>query len=316
MASTPDWDEVARALGDRGWLARVIPATVLDEVRERVAQAICGSFEATLEHYLSEETAYELPREPAANSVIVGALRRPLTQARLTWHGEQVLIDVPPYYAGCRTLEAGFATTVSALLAPCGYRAAQCGPPLKTLAARAGLARFGYNNLAYVEGMGSYILLAACVSDAPPPAQTVWMEPQWLERCESCEACRRACPGGAIRKDRPLLHTERCLTLHNELPDPLPEWITPDMHHAAVGCVRCQRACPVNKQAGLLVAETQEFDERETQAILAGRPTGELPANLAAKVAGCGLDYDPPIVARNLAFLLDSTAHVPIPGRS
>jgi epoxyqueuosine reductase len=304
MDTAVAWDDVMAALAEAGWRARVVPVARLDDVKTRLGDVIRGSFDEQLEAYLLKWTNYSLPEAPTARSVIVGATPRPLTQAILTWHGEEHTVQVPPHYAGYTTTPDKLAAAAQAALAPFGYSAARFEPPLKTLAAGSGLAQYGYNNIAYVDGLGSYLMLAACVSDAPPPDGAFWGEPHWLGRCTTCGACRRVCPGGAITEQRLLLHTERCLTLHNEHTDPLPDWVTPEMHHTAVGCLRCQQACPVNKKAGLIVAEPEHFDEAETAAILAAEPAERRSPETTEKMARCGLDYDPALIARNLRLLL------------
>jgi epoxyqueuosine reductase len=185
-----------------------------------------------------------------------------------------------------------------------GFRALPAAVPLKTLAACTGLSRYGRNNITYVTGLGSYCQLAACASDAPPPAETPWSEPRELDRCRDCRACARACPTGAIGADRFLLHTERCLTQHNEDLDPFPDWIRPEWHTCAVGCLRCQVACPENGDVTLHVAAAERFDEAETAAILAGSEREELAASTRAKLTRCGLDYSPALIARNLRAAL------------
>jgi epoxyqueuosine reductase len=301
---TVAWDEAIGALAEAGWQARVVPVARLDDVKARLQEVVHGSFDAETEAYLLKWTSYEMPQTPTPRSVIVGATQRPLTQAVLTWRGEEHTVEIPPHYAGYRTTPDRLAVAARAALEPFGYSAARFEPPLKTLAACSGLAQYGYNNIAFVDGLGSYLMLAACVSDAPAPDEAFWGEPHWLGRCSTCGACRRSCPTGAIAEHRLLLHTERCLTLHNEHTDPLPIWITPEMHHVAVGCLRCQQACPVNKKVELVVAEPEHFDEAETAAILAAGPAEKRSAETIDKMAHCGLDYDPQLIARNVRLLL------------
>jgi epoxyqueuosine reductase len=147
-------------------------------------------------------------------------------------------------------------------------------------------------------------MLAAAVTDAPPPADAYWGEPRQLDRCERCSACLRACPTGAIRPDRFLLQTDRCLTSVNEDEAPFPDWIDPSWHHCAVGCLRCQQACPENAFVDLPVAPAETFDDDETAAILAATPSEDLPAATRDKLSRCGLDYSPALIARNLRALL------------
>ena len=304
MSANVPWESVSEALAKQGWSARVVAAERLIDLHARVA-AVLDSGD------LPEETAARLAADvdpvpadvPAARSVIVGAVARPLTQATLTIGGEEHTVPVPPHYAGYATVPDGLAAAAGAALAPFGYAAARFEPPLKTLAACAGLARYGRNNIAYVPGLGSYFMLAACVSDAPPPDDAVWEEPLELARCERCSACLRACPTGAIRGDRFLLQTERCLTYVNEDPEPFPAWVDPAWHVCAVGCLRCQQKCPENVAVGLTVDPPEVFDEDESAAILAADRATLAPATLA-KLERCGLDYSAGLIARNLRAVL------------
>ena len=149
----------------------MVAAERLDDVRGRVAGVLAsGELPGPTAEHLADETGFAWPAElPQARSVVVGATPRPLTRATLTLHGEPHEVVVPPHYAGYHTVPDGLAAAVGAALAPAGHRAARFEPPLKTLAAAAGLARYGRNNIVYVPGLGSYLMLAACATDAPPP---------------------------------------------------------------------------------------------------------------------------------------------------
>lgn len=300
------WERVLDSLTAAGWTGRVLSVTRLDEARRRIVDTVTrGGFDPRLASYLGKWAEIELPATFVARSIVIAATPRPLTQASLVWRGAERLIQIPPHYAGYRTLPNELTAAVSAALAPSGHSVAGVGVPLKTLAACSDLARYGRNNVVYVDGLGSYLLLAACVSDAPPPDGDHWTEPRLLERCAQCFACDHACPTGAIRADRFLLHTERCLTLHNEETGPLPPWIDPAWHHAAVGCLRCQLACPENAAADLKVLPPERFDEEETEALLTGGAVEKRPAAMQARLRRCGLDYSPRLIARNLRLLLE-----------
>jgi epoxyqueuosine reductase len=302
--SPPDWDGVLAAAKAAGWTAVVVAAESLDDVRDRVAGVLAsGELPRPTAQHLADETGFVWPAElPKVRSVVVAATPRPLTRATLTAQGRAHEVVVPPHYAGYHTVPDGLTAAIAEPLAAAGHRAVRFEPPLKTLAACSGLARYGRNNVAYVPGLGSYLMLAACATDAPPPADASWGDPRQLARCERCSACIRACPGGAIRADRFLLQTDRCLTSVNESEDPFPDWVDPAWHHAAVGCLRCQQSCPENAGVELRVARPELFDEEETAAILAG--AGDFGPAVREKLARCGLDYSPTLIARNLHALL------------
>lgn len=111
--------------------------------------------------------------------------------------------------------------------------------------------------------------------------------------------------GGAILADRQALQTDRCLTYVNEDAAPFPDWVDPAWHHTAVGCLRCQHVCPENAAADLLVAPAEIFDEDESAPILTATPPHELALTTRDKLARCGLDYSPALIARNLHALID-----------
>ncbi len=314
MTASPDWPVVLAAAAAAGWTARVVPVERLHDVRDRVA-GILGAAElpGPAAARLAGEVAFEPPNGRGSasagpdrmRSVVVAAAARPLTLGTLTIAGERHAVPVPPHYAGYHTAETVLRDVVAEALAPSGFSAATVQPPLKTLAACSGLARYGRNTLAYVPGLGSYLVLAACASDAPPPHDAVWGEPRELDRCARCSACLRACPSGAIRGDRFLLQTDRCLAWVNEDEAPFPEWVDPAWHHCAVGCLRCQQACPENATVELRVSPPEVFDEADSAAILAATPPERLSAASREKLAACGLDYSPALIARNLRALLN-----------
>ena len=306
MVESGLWAAVARHAADAGWTTRTAGAAAAEEAVRGVRRAATeGGFSPEAVARIADDLSATAPGGwDGAATVVVGAIPRPLTRATLTVDGDEHTVVVPPHYAGYATVPDGLAAAVGAAVAPYGRRAARIEPPLKTLAAGSGLARYGRNNIAYVPGLGSYLMLAACIVDAPPPDDAVWGEPQALERCARCSACLRACPTGAIRADRFLLDTERCLTWVNEDRRPFPGWVEPAWHTCAVGCLRCQQVCPENAGVDLVVAPAEVFDEAESAAILAGAPAADLPAPTREKLRRCGLDYEPLLIARNIHALL------------
>jgi epoxyqueuosine reductase len=188
-----------------------------------------------------------------------------------------------------------------------GARVEHLTGPLKAIAARLGLVRYGRNNLAYADGMGSYLQLCGFVTDVRlPAADYAARSPMLLPECEDCEVCRLACPTGAIDATRVLLHAERCLTFANENPGEWPEWVPARAHHCLLGCLACQRGCPANPKLATSNSGVA-FSAEETRALLdEGTPADRKHEDgIRKKLAWLGQPYAEPVLGRNLCALLD-----------
>ena len=122
---------------------------------------------------------------------------------------------------------------------------------MRPAAIRAGVATFGRNNFAYVDGVGSFVILygylvdAAIEADAPTP------------KCacpRGCRACIDACPTGALSAPFDL-DLSRCLLWDNVIAAKRGDGpVLPIDHREAIGthihgCDACQVACPRNQAA-------------------------------------------------------------------
>ena len=121
----------------------------------------------TFRSYIDNKT-YPLPEDfPEAKSVIVLAVYTPLMRVNFTCKGMTEEILVPPQYSDDgQTLEGIEAMVRNDIVKDpaCRVERAQ-GVLLKRLAVRSGLARYGKNNIAYVDGMGSFLTLFAFVTN-------------------------------------------------------------------------------------------------------------------------------------------------------
>jgi epoxyqueuosine reductase len=240
-----------------------------------------------------------------ARSIVIVAMPRPPTRAIFNWKGKRQSFILPPTYTAYDEKRLHIERLVAEAASVEGYRIATPRLPLKLLASRSGLVEYGRNNITYVQGMGSFMRLAAVYAGAPCEIDS-WQETKMMARCGDCSICREVCPTGAISSDRFLLHAEKCLTYHNEKEAkiPFPEWIKPEWHNCIVGCIRCQAACPENKPFLDIVGETAEFTEEETKLLLEAVPVEQLLSETLSKMKLLSLTDYYKELPRNLGVLL------------
>ena len=199
---------------------------------------------------LDEELRYLEGVSFPVRSVIVLSRPCPGYYVTFTFAEGPLRVPVPPIYGpyalGARDLRQ---TLLDGALA--GSQLARLGAPIKSVASRFGLVTYGRNNITYSPDVGSYQQLIGLVCDLELPASGARLRtvgaPQMAPECEGCEACRKACPTGAISEDRFLLRAERCLSYFSDYGEPWPAWVPPSAPHSLVGCLLCQAACPMNR---------------------------------------------------------------------
>lgn len=174
--------------------------------------------------------------------------------------------------------------------------------PLKQLAVRSGLAAYGRNNIAYVDGFGSFHQLVAFYSRRP--LEDHWGALRMLPECKGCTVCLRECPTGAIRSQDFVIDPARCLTLFNELPAPMPAWVPATAHNALVGCLKCQLRCPANEAVKARTLDLGEVPEAETAALLSGRISAPLAQTLKKRLSRISGGEDLSYISRNLKLVL------------
>lgn len=294
-------ETIERAM-TQGERARLVPVTRLAEVARELeafkAQPGLNGFQRwLLDHkFRLEVPALSFP----ARSILIVAIPRPAyAPVELAWEGRRhralSLVATDVERTG-RDLEA--------FAAGAGFRVAPAPDvPLKRLAARSGLARYGKNNICFVEGMGSHLAFEAWFTDLPGD-EAAWVPLEVAPRCAQCKACQRSCPTGAVRADRFLLDNERCLSFINERADPFPDWLPADVHHCLYDCLLCQLACPMNAEPNRRIGAPVAFDEAETALLLAGTPFEALPPALARKSRYLGLHHLPDGLPKNVRALL------------
>ena len=244
---------------------------------------------------------------PEGRSLILLAVPRPAHLLLFETAAGEIETLVPPTYVNYRRLQEDVRREVAERVFGGRRRVESLPAPLKSVAARAGLVRYGRNNVTYAEGTGSYHQIVGLITDAPlhgiPRAAS--RDPEPLASCEACTSCLSACPSGAIGEDRFLLHGERCLTVFSESEAPWPEGLPRPGRACLIGCLDCQEACPEN--AGLLRLERVEvgFTAPETAALLAAEEAipDERSRSVEEKIARLDLGATPPLLRRNLRAL-------------
>jgi len=299
-------DSVQQWAGERGYLVawgspEIVGSARADVIARREARELDDEL---FREVLVPVSTMQLPEWAVSVVVVV----TPSVAFRVGFDlGDRVVETIlPPTY---RRYLATFDEVCQGLQAHAlpGARVERIQAPLKAVAARLGLVRYGRNNITYAAGIGSYLQLCGYVTDARLPATDRSPQPPMLlDECEGCETCRLACPTGAIGPGRVLLHAEHCLTFANELPGPWPEWVPATAHHCLLGCLACQRSCPANPRLEISDSGVT-FTSDETRVLLGEVSSTDrgVDDGIRRKLKDLGLSGDEGVLGRNLRALIE-----------
>ncbi len=121
----------------------------------------------------------------------------------------------------------------------------------------AGLGWIGKNTCVINPSVGSWIFLAAIVSNLPLQAD----EPA-LDQCGTCTLCLESCPTGALVEPH-VLDSTRCLSyLTIEVKGSIPAEHRDAIGRHAYGCDICQEVCPWNMTPSTATTEEAEWQPR------------------------------------------------------
>lgn len=295
------------SLEEKGYKGKIVSAKHIPELRQEVikhheAGTMDPEFFKEYKTYFDFKPDVDLAE---IKSLFIISVPQPQFEAVFRWNNEDISLLIPPTYLYGQRVTNQIIELVSKILNPEGYHVAYAFLPQKTLAVRSGLAKYGRNNITYVQGTGSFHRLTTLYTDFPTEEDN-WHELEMMDLCKECSTCTRKCPTGAIPTDRFLLHAERCITFHNEHPPetPFPNWIDPTWHNCLVGCLHCQKVCPANKKVINWTEPGPEFSEKETTLILKGENLDQLPIETKEKIEQYDLVDYYEVLPRNVGIFL------------
>ena len=240
---------------------------------------------------------------PKTSSIIVIGFPQKMFPVEFSYKGKRYQTTLGSNYV-CSEIRTTCKEILSRILEKKGYAIDRAVLPLKLLAVKSGLAKYGKNNICYIDGMGSFTRLEAYYTDYEFPTDD-WHEKQLMKSCTTCSLCQQTCPTRCIPKDRILIHADRCLTHLNENQGDFPSWVSKQSHNALVGCMRCQIVCPQNKKFLQMNKQSIIFTEEETTSMLQKTPRDGIPKALAEKLLRFGIDEYYTLFARNLSVLMN-----------
>lgn len=247
---------------------------------------------------------------PQAKSLVILAISTKLAYVNFYIDGNSYEIMIPPnYYDDGLEYEDLENLVLKDIIKKSGYKVQLAQVHQKLLAVRTGLGKYGKNNICYVDDWGSFISLYTYFTDYKFKEDN-WKEINKMDICDSCNICINNCPTEAIPKSTNesfVIDAGKCVSLYNEIPGEIPNWIDPTAHNALIGCMRCQYKCPANKKALKNIVRFENISEKETKMILEGRSEDLLLDSLCKKLK---MFYPSnakeffPVLCRNLNLLL------------
>ena len=301
------FNQLETRLQEHGARCRMVSASHIPELKDEIDRLYNDSL-IDKELYQNEIKNYFdfsiIDNYPSIQSLIIIGTPSPLINVKFHINGSIFKSKIPPMYSDQRIVNQRIIRITEQLFDAQGYHTIPVTLPKKLIAVRSGLAKYGKNNICYVQSMGSYHRLTLFASDLPC-IHDFWQDMQMLDRCTHCNACINHCPTSAINEDRYIINAEKCLTHFNEHMEPFPNWIDSGWHNSIIGCMRCQNICPENIKTVLIPEKEVEFSESETDFILNTISFEELPENLQLKLNDICMDRYYAQVSRNLNILVE-----------
>lgn len=199
------------------------------------------------------EAAYEHPQHvlPAVKSLIIVSLNYKTANPQACGENEGRIARYAwgsaDYHDVLRTMLGQLADRVHELCPGCRTRAVVDTAPLleRDFAQLAGLGWFGKNTLLINKRQGSFLFLAALLTDLELAPD----QPHETSHCGTCTRCLDICPTQAFPEPY-VLDARRCISyLTIELKSQIPAELRHGMQDWLFGCDLCQDVCPWNRKS-------------------------------------------------------------------
>lgn len=293
-------NDLINALENRGYKAKLVSAAEVWELVEEIDNRYRNKQinPKIYENYLKFNT----DNIKESGSILSVAVKLPIINLTFKLNNKEVPVIVPPGYIGSDIVEK-FTNDIKSIFQERNLEYKKCKLPQKLLASRTGLGRYGKNNIMYVRGFGSFLMLSSYFVDIP--CEEGFIEPQIADECTACGICMSSCPTGALSKSNFMVDTSKCITFPNEVGGVFEEWIQPSWHNSLIGCFYCQSNCPMNKPYLSDIRTYPAFTEEETNAFYNEVPAEKLSVETQEKLKAIEFYDGYEIFTRNLKVLLE-----------
>ena len=252
-------------------------------------------------NYVSKYYQFNSNQDVKSKYIIIISIPQKITTVTFQIKGKKIDIIIPPTYIYTEKQKNIYHNLVNIFKNSSFIELAYL--PKKLLAARSGLAKYGKNNLCYVDGMGSFHRLESFYIKYPFDIYN-WKEKIVMNECKKCSLCKKVCPNHCIKNKKFVIKAEHCLTFFNENIDKFPNWIDNRSHNALVGCMKCQIVCPVNRDYIKKREKRITFSEDESDIFIKGLNKNQLTTNLLEKLKTIDMDEYISVLSRNINYLI------------
>jgi epoxyqueuosine reductase len=302
MSSIPE--ELIASLEKLGCKAKIVSISHINEMRDELF-ALRDSNIIDKKLYKDMLSGMEFNSDNTlknAKSIIVIAAPQIISKANFQYKGTTHSLNLPPTYVadGIRSKVKGAMNEISSKN---GFKVQGTKLPQKQLAVKSGLAKYGKNNITYIDGMGSFHVLMSFYTDLDLLTDS-WQAAEIDGDCINCSICIKNCPTGAISEKRFLINAEKCITFFNEYEDDFPQWVKPEWHNSLIGCMSCQLKCPKNSAFVNISNVIANFTEEETNMFLDKVSFENLPENTVKKLDDIAMTSSYSVLGRNIKILL------------